>query len=136
MSFPVNMPMARAYAEAGMTATCTITGADAGEPVWDAGTGTYTHPERSVVYSGACRVKPATTQGRSVDAGEAELLPSMFRVSIPFAAAGSADVRQGMQLVVDASADAALIGRRFEIRFTPDMGEHITARRLLCEEMS
>lgn len=126
----------RRLAESLMTATCTITAAAAGEPVWDAESGTYTKPDRGVVYSGPCRVKPASTWGREAEAGEAQVTPSTFRVSIPFAAAGSADVRQGMQLVVDASSDAALIGRRFEVRFTPDMGEHITARRLLCEEMS
>lgn len=136
MTFPVNMPMARAYAEAGMTSTCTVTKDGDGEPVWNGETGTYVDPPRAVVYSGPCRVKPASTWGRTTNAGEVQVTPSTFGVSIPFAAAGSAAVRQGMQVQVDTSADLALIGRRFEVRFTPDMGDHITARRLLCEEMA
>lgn len=119
----------RAFAGAQLTSTCTIT-RPSGESVWDETTGTYTDPAPIDVYSGPCRIRPAATQGRTAEAGEATALLSAFRVQLPFVVTG---VDVGHRVTVDSSPDPALTGRTMVVRFVPDMGDHITARRLICE---
>lgn len=125
----LDMAMARAAAESLMSSSCTIT-RPGGEPVWDDATGTYTDPEPVVTYSGKCRIRPAATWGREASAGEADVLLSAFRIQLPFTATG---VDTGQKVTVDSSPDPALVGRALIVRFVPDMGDHITARRLTCE---
>lgn len=125
----VPVGVARSFAESLMTSTCSIT-RPGGEPVWDETTGTYTDPTPIDVYSGPCRIRPAATQGRTAEAGEATALLSTFRVQLPFAVTG---VDVGHRVTVDSSPDPALTGRAMVVRFVPDMGDHITARRLICE---
>ena len=128
------LPELRAEAEGRMTSTCTIR-----EPgtlsQLDQNTGLMVEVPGAIVYSGKCRIKPASTWGRTAEAGEREVTPSTFTFSIPFDAPGSADVRRKHLVTVSTSRDSALINRVFEVRFTPDMGDDITARRLLCEEV-
>lgn len=112
-----------------MTSTCTIR-EPGGEPVTDEH-GAVTYPDGPVVYSGKCRVKPASTWGRTAEAGGEQVAPSSFVVSVPFAVSS---VERGHRVTVDASPDVWLLGRRFEVRFAPEAGDHVTARRLVCEE--
>jgi len=86
-----------------------------------------------VVYTGKCRVRPAATWGREARVAATEVSASTFQVSVPFSVTG---VQRGMSVEIEASPDPALLGRVFEVRFIPDMGDHLTARRLLCEEFT
>jgi hypothetical protein len=122
----------RRAAESLMTSTCTIT-ARSGEPVTDPDTGAVSFPAGPVVYSGKCRVKPSSTWGRTAEAGGEQVAPSTFTVSVPFAVTA---VDRGHVVRIDASPDGWLVGRVLEVRFAPESGDHVTARRLLCEEPS
>jgi hypothetical protein len=126
----LDMAFARAAAESLMTSTCTITRDGDGERIWNEETGSYTDPPRVTVYSGKCRVRPAATWGRPAEAGELRLMLSAFRVQLPFAVTG---VAVDQQVKIDASPDPALAGRTLVVRFIPDMGDNLTARRLTCE---
>jgi hypothetical protein len=121
---------ARAAAEAEMKSTCTITRDGDGDRTWDEATGTYTDPPRVTVYSGKCRIRPAATWGRPVEAGELRIMLSAFRVSVPFGVTG---VAVDQKVKIDTSPDPALAGRTLVVRFIPDMGDDITARRVICE---
>lgn len=132
MSFPVNMPVARAYAEAGMTATCTIREKSTGEPVTDLNSGAVTLPEGDIVYTGRCRVRPEGRQAQAGEAGGAELFTFDYLVSVPYFVTG---VSEGMSCKIDTSPDPDLAGVTVEVRKV-DRGDHITARRLSCNEVA
>jgi hypothetical protein len=127
---------ARAAVDALMRSTCTIREAGPGEPVTDPDSGHVTYPEGPVVYQGKCKIRPAAAggYGRTAEAGGAQVAPSTFRVSIPWSAPGSERVGRGHIVTVDTSPDAWLPGRKFVVRFSPEAGDYISARRLLCEE--
>lgn len=125
------MALARTTAESLMSSACTIRG-EAGESATDPETGEVTPVLGSVVYSGPCRVRPAGTVQDSDEAGGAELFSFDYLVSVPFFVTA---VIEGHRLTVDASPDPALVGRVLEIQQVA-RGEHITARRLSCREVS
>lgn len=114
-----------------MSSTCTIARPNQGEPTTDPATGAVTFPS-TVVWSGPCRVRQPGMWGRTGEAGGEQIAPTTFRLSIPFAVS---DVRRDDTVTITASPDPALIGRTFVVRFIPDMGATITARRLLCDEV-
>lgn len=125
---------ARAAAEKRMSSTCTIREPGSSEPVTDPNTGRVTFPEGAVVYSGPCRVRPTNVAGAqavAVNAGGAEVFRFGYLVSVPFSVAG---VKEGYQLTIDSSPDVDLVGRTIEVQGV-DRGEHISARRLSCEEV-
>lgn len=113
-----------------MTSTCTIT--RPGTPVTDPDTGEVT-PSATTVYTGKCRIRPAQMWGRTAYVAGVEVSPDTFQVSVPFAVVG---VRRGDLVTIVTSPDADCVGRTWYVRFTPDMGDAVTARRLLCEEQS
>lgn len=84
-------------------------------------------------YAGQCRVRP-NSQSLSTDSGfgeqQVQLLSHM--VSIPVS---EADVVPDDVVIVTASDDASLVGKRLRVR-TVARGTHITARRMACEEMA
>jgi hypothetical protein len=126
------LPDLRAEAEALMTSTCSIAPPGT-EPVTDPDTFEVTFPPGTAVYTGPCRVRPASQgQGSSATAGGAEVFSFDYLVSIPFA---EADVREGHQLTISASPDPALVGVVVEVQKV-DRGEQITARRLFCNEVA
>jgi hypothetical protein len=55
-----------------------------------------------------------------------------YLVSVPFSVTG---IAEGMSVTVTASPDPALVGVNLEIQKV-DRGEHITARRLSCNEVT
>lgn len=114
-----------------MTSTCSIAPPGV-EPVTDPETGEVTFPDAVAVYTGKCRVRPAGTQGRPTEAGAQELREFDFLVTVPFSVAG---VRKGHLVTVSTSPDPALVGLLIEVQDVA-RGEHITARRLLCTEVS
>jgi hypothetical protein len=127
----LNMPMARAAAESLMGSTCVVH-AKSDEQVTDPVTGRVTNTPGAVVYSGACRVRPMGTQARTTEAGGAEMFDFDYLVSVPFSATG---IAEGMSVTVTASPDPTLVGVNLEIQKV-DRGEHITARRLSCNEVT
>jgi hypothetical protein len=121
----------RLAAEREMTSACTI--APRGTtPTTDPDTGEVTFPAGTPVYSGKCRVRPAGTQGSTLEAGGAEVFAFDYLVSVPFSVTG---VQEGHRVTVTASPDPALVGVTVEVQKV-DRGEHITARRLSCNEVS
>ena len=125
----------RAEAEGNMTSACTVRERGTGEPVTDPDTGAVTYPAGEVVYSGKCRIKPGGVRSQMTEAGGAEMFSYDLEVSLPFGAPGSADVREGMPLTIDASPDSAAVGMNVEIQQVA-RGEQLTARRLMCNEVA
>lgn len=113
-----------------MTSTCTIT--RPGPPTTDPNTGEVT-PSGTPVYSGKCRIRPAQTWGRTAYLAGEQIQPGTFQVSVPWSVTGA---RHGDLVHVDSCPDPDVVGRTWYVRFTPDMGDTVTARRLMCEEQS
>ena len=116
-------------AESLMSSTCTVFAA--GEEVTDPITGEVTRTNETIWF-GPCRVRPAGTQGSDVQVGGAELRSYDFLVSVPFAVT---TVLKSHRLTITESPDAALVGRTLEVQDV-HAGDHITARRLLCNEVT
>lgn len=125
------LPGLRAEAEALMTSTCTIA-PEGTEPVTDPDTGEVTFPPGVAVYTGKCRVRPAAGQGSTAESGGAEVFVYDYLISIPFA---ETDVVEGMRVTVDSSPDPALLTVVVEVTKV-DRGDHLTARRLFCNEVT
>lgn len=133
MSVAETVAEARAAAEELQTDTCVITADGAAEPVYDAGTDTYTYPEGTEVYDGQCRVKPADTVDLVQEAGEATVGARRYVLSLP---AGTTGPRRNQSVLVTASElDPALPGTRLRILGVLK-GSQLSARRLACEETS
>jgi len=115
-----------------MTATCRITEkGDVGNTT-DSDSGEVTTPAGATIYEGKCRVRPTATQSQDVESGGAELARFDYVISVPFSVA---TVREGHRVLVLSSPDPALVGTLVEVRMV-DRGDHISARRLSCEEVS
>jgi hypothetical protein len=114
-----------------MSATCTIRERD-GEWTTDPDTGEAVQAAGATVYSGICRVRPATLQAQSRELGGGEAFVSDWMVSVPVAATA---VGKGQLVTVDSSPDAALVGLVAEIQDVA-RGDQITARRMWCLEVS
>lgn len=127
MTVPVGV--ARSFAESLMSSACTVF--TAGEEVTDPITGEVTRTNETVWF-GPCRVRPADRQGADVSVGGAELRSYDFQVSIPFAVS---TVLNSHRLTITESPDASLVGRTLEVQDV-HAGDHITARRLLCVEVT
>jgi hypothetical protein len=128
----LDLVTARFRAESLMTSTCTIR-ATASIPVTDPDTGEVTFPAGATVYSGKCRVRPVTSRsGSTEDVGGAEVFTFDYLISVPFSVT---DVAEGHRLTITASPDPALVGVEVEVQKV-DRGEHITARRLSCNEVA
>lgn len=114
-----------------MSATCRINAKGDGGNTTNPETGEVATPAGTLVYEGKCRVRPAGTQSQDVDTGGSELAQFDYVVSVPFAVTG---VLEGHRVTVTASPDPALVGTLVEVRKV-DRGDHISARRLFCEEV-
>jgi hypothetical protein len=127
----VDTATARSRAESLMTSTCRIY--TAGELVTDPQSGEVTHAELNPVTS-PCRVRPNTNvRGTASEIGGAEEISAGYIVSIPFAHEPVPHLLQ--RVVIESSPDASLIGLSLEVRQVV-RGDHITARRLFCEEVA
>lgn len=124
----------RRLIESMMTSTCTIRAASSSDTT-DPDTGQVVPVAGAVVYSGKCRVRPTGTMARVTTSGGGEIFAFDYVVSLPFDADGSANVREGMTVRIDTSPDPALPGVAVEVQKV-DRGEHITARRLSCNEVA
>jgi hypothetical protein len=122
---------ARAFAEAGMTDTCTIqrqTGVTT-----DDLTGQVT-PIYAAIYSGACRIQQAAAMGQRTESGEASVVVLRLELQLPIV--GSEGVERGDRVTITAAVnDTALVGRVFTIRDLAHKSE-ASARRMTLEEVS
>jgi hypothetical protein len=75
---------------------------------------------------------PGWHPGINARGGGAQVFAFDYLVSVPFAVT---DVQEGHRVTVTASPDPALVGVTVEVQKV-DRGEHITARRLSCNEVS
>lgn len=117
-----------------MTSTCTIRAKSSGRTT-DPDTGAVAPVAGAVVYTGRCRVRPATGPGgdSSVrDVGGAEVFTFDYLVSVPFSVT---DVIEGHRVTITTSPDPSLVGKEVEVQHV-DRGEHITSRRLQCAEVA
>lgn len=117
-----------------MTSTCTIRAKSTGRTT-DPDTGAVVPTPGAVVYSGRCRFRPATGPGgdsSTRDVGGVEVFSFDYLVSVPFSVSGA---REGQRVTCDSSPDPALVGVEVEVQHV-DRGEHITARRLQCNEVA
>lgn len=121
----------RAFLEGEMTSTCTVR--EKPTQTTDPSTGKVTNTPGATVYSGKCRIRPAQTWGRVAVLAGAQITPDTFLVDVPITVTG---VRRGHETTIDSCPDPDLVGRTFYVRFTPDAGDGVSARRLLCEEQS
>jgi hypothetical protein len=110
--------------------TCTVTRAS-GEPVFDANTGTYTAPDPTTIYTGACRIAPLSVQDRAVLFGERAVDLVAYQGTFPY----DAPVFQKDDVLeVTLSADDQLVGRHLEIHGY-EVKSLQTKRRVLLQEV-
>lgn len=133
MTLDILAAQARVLAESLMRSTCTIR--VVGEPATDPETGHVVAEPGDIVYTGPCRVRPASgpggnSQGRVV-AGD-EVTTFDYLVSVPFTVTA---VSERDRVTVTASPDSALVGVEIEVAHV-DRGENISARRLQCREVA
>jgi hypothetical protein len=98
-----------------------------GEPVTDPSTGEVTNPQE-VVWSGPCRIRPATQQATETEVGGGEVFTYDYLVSIPWAVTS---VLEHMRGTVTYCPDLTLAGVTVEVQRVA-RGSTITARRLAC----
>lgn len=119
-----------------MSSTCTIRARAEGESTTDPETGAVTPAKGAVVYSGPCRVRPAGSNGGTQadvrEAAGAEVFAFDYLVTVPFSVT---TVIEAMTCRIDSSPDPAIVGRDLQIEQVA-RGDHITARRLSCKEVS
>jgi hypothetical protein len=125
----LDLTTARARAEALMSSTCTVF--TPGAPITDPNTGEVTSTQ-TTVWFGPCRARPAGRQSYPAQVGGAEEFAFDYLISLPFSVSS---VVEKMRLTVTGSPDAALVGITVEIQKV-DRGDHVTARRLACTEVS
>jgi len=127
------LPGLRAEAESLMVDTCTIAVPGGGDGTLDEDTGIVTPPAGAEIYDGPCRVQSRDVQPANPTAGETEFTTIAYIVSVPVSVV---DVPIGATVTVTASAlDADLVDRVFTVTGLVHK-THLTARRLVCEEVS
>jgi len=127
----LDLVTARSRAQSLMTSACTIRAKSSGSTT-DPATGAVIPIPGALVYAGPCRVRPAGREARETQAGGAEVFAFDYLITVPFSVT---TVAEGHRLTVTSSPDPALVGVEVEVQKV-DRGEHITARRLSCSEVS
>ena len=123
------LPGLRAEAESRMTDTCTVTRGDGGE-VLDPVTDEWVPVPAVTVYSGACRVKHATTGAAQVGTGSQLLAVSQLELHVPVTAVG---IGVGDRVeITGSSTRAEQVGRVFTVTAEFD-GSQTTALRFRVE---
>ena len=116
-----------------MLDTCTITALGEGDPVLDEDTGIVEPPVGDEIYDGPCRVQANALQPANPVVGETEYTTLTFTISVPVSVTG---VEVGAVVTVTASQlDPDLVDRSFTVTGLVHK-TYLTARRLVCEEVS
>lgn len=101
-----------------------------GERTWDPETGAYTDLPPAVVYTGQCRVKPASV-GDDADAGEQLVALRRYTVELPYDA--PAPVEVGDVFTTTATSDPWLPGVPLTV-VAVELGTSRTARWITVED--
>lgn len=130
MSLTGPLDTAAAYSARLHAATCTITRPGAGDPVFDSNTGTYTNPPPTTVYTGACLFTPDGGD-RVQQFGEGPVVTRTYTVGIEDT---SIEFRVEDTVTIDTARDPQAVGMELVVLDVPK-SEHVTVRRLSCEEV-
>lgn len=115
-----------------MSDTCTISRGGSAEPTYDETLREMVAAAGTAVYAGPCRVKARPTEDRVVELGETTVSLRSYVVSLPIDATG---IKVDDVVVVTSSAlDGDLVDKQMRV-LDVQAGSHVTARRLICEEV-
>jgi hypothetical protein len=122
---------ARGRAQLLMTSTCSVF--VPGAPTTDQTSGLISRTP-TAVWSGPCRVRPASIGLRTMttNVADSESFRFDYRISIPFDVTA---VLEGHMVTVTASPDPALVGTTYEVHRV-DRGDNVSARRLICQRIA
>jgi hypothetical protein len=109
--------------------TCTIT--RPGTPTLNRVTSILTPSAPTVLYSGACRLKPQRVP-RNQEAGERLTIVARYELALPFASLATDDLRVGDAVVITASGDTRLVDQPFAV-MAVDFSSTATAWRITVE---
>ncbi|WP_405673270.1 DUF6093 family protein [Streptomyces sp. NBC_01530] len=109
--------------------TCTIS--RPGAPTLDRTTSVLTPGPPTVLYSGACRLKPQRMP-RDEDAGERLTVVARYELALPFAALATDVLHVGDTVTITASGDTRLVDQPFAV-LTVDFSSTATAWRITVE---
>lgn len=112
-----------------MVDACTIT--RPGTPTLNRSTSVLTPGTPTVLYSGACRLKPQRVP-RNEEAGERLAVVARYEVALPFASLATDSLQVGDTVTISASGDTRLVGQPFAV-MAVDFGSTATAWRITVE---
>lgn len=121
----------RAAAEALMVDACTIADASTLGPI-DEDTSEYAVVPGTERYDGPCRIRVQAVQDSGVEAGERIIVLRSYIVSVPMSV-DDVEVND-VVIITDSVLDSSLPGTVLRVQDIP-RGTHLTARRLVCEEV-
>lgn len=102
-----------------------------GAPTLDRSTSVLTPGAPTVLYSGACRLKPQRVP-RNEEAGERLTVVARYELALPFASLASDDLQVGDTVTITASGDTRLVNQPFSV-LAVDFGSTATAWRITVE---
>jgi hypothetical protein len=109
--------------------TCTIS--RPGAPTLNRTTSVLTPGSPTVLYSGACRLKPQRVP-RNEEAGERLTVVARYEVALPFASLATDSLQTGDTVTITASGDTRLVGEVFAV-MAVDFSSTATAWRITVE---
>jgi hypothetical protein len=109
--------------------TCTIS--RPGAPTLNRTTSVLTPGTPTVLYSGACRLKPQRVP-RNEEAGERLTVVARYELALPFASLAADDLQTGDTVTITASGDTRLVGELFAV-MAVDFSSTATAWRITVE---
>jgi hypothetical protein len=109
--------------------TCTIS--RPGAPTLNRTTSVLTPGTPTVLYSGACRLKPQRVP-RNEEAGERLTVVARYEVALPFASLAADDLQTGDMVTITASGDTRLVDQVFAV-MAVDFSSTATAWRITVE---
>lgn len=109
--------------------TCTIS--RPGAMALNRATSVLTPGAATVLYSGACRLKPQRVP-RNEEAGERLTVVARYELALPFASLASDSLRVGDTVTITASGDTRLVNQLFAV-MAVDFSSTATAWRISVE---
>lgn len=112
-----------------MVDSCTI--ARPAAPTLNRSTSVLASGASTVLYSGACRLKPQRVP-RNEEAGERLTVVARYELALPFASLATDSLRVGDTVTITASGDTRLVGETFAV-MAVDFSSTATAWRITVE---
>ena len=116
-----------------MTATCTIT-RESGDGTTDPDTGTWTPDAPTTIYTGPCRVTPATADERLLVVGERAITSRRYAVAVRY---DTAEVKIGDVITITTAVDAGLVGmglRVLDVMYASEQWERVLSAEEILKE--